>query len=100
MINKPASETTALWAFILLLAAIACLTLAHGCNSVSYTEVVHPDGRVERSASAWYIFSESDATLKAKKGDTEIEYGRKQRVNTETLNKGIDLLRSIAEAAK
>ena len=35
MINKPASETTALWAFLLLLAAVAALTMLHGCSIVS-----------------------------------------------------------------
>lgn len=115
MINKPASETTALVTFIIVLALIIGATALHGCNSVkmpdvkfSTTTTIYPDGRVSveearevKGGSAKYFISDSRSKITAKKtaaGDIELSYGRDQSVN-ETLGKGFDALKAIAEAA-
>lgn len=77
-------------------AALFALFLA-GCNVISYRETL-PDGST-REASAWYCFTGSDAAVRLKKGDTEVEYNRRQRIAAETLNRAFDAIKALAEAA-
>lgn len=86
MSDKPASETTALWAFLLVLAAIACLTLAHGCSVIKT-----PYGE------SWNFLYDSSVRVRVTLPDgTVVEVDREVNPNTVTIR---ELGKGIAEGA-
>ena len=99
MINKPASETTALWAFILLLVVVGILTACPGCaSSVRDLTVTTPDG-LTATLHARDVFSETKIRFRAEKTEKgwTLVYGRETDPDEEYIGAATDLLGDLLE---